>query len=824
MNERISELEALLDEREREVDGLRAKLETIREHVFDAEKTSKAMLFMLEDLTMSEKTIAKAKKEWEDTFDSIQTPLFIHDRGFKIVKCNKAYQALTGFSFTEIIGRPYFEVFPKLENPMEMCRKEETEITAMDRIFKTTHYPIKDINGTYLYSVHLMQDITERKATEDRYKTIIKTAMEGFWLLDAKGRILDVNDAYCRMTGYSRDEVLNMSITDFEAEETPEITARHTRQIMEKGWDRFESRHRCKDHRIVHIDISVTYTKTDEGRFFAFIRDITERKRAEEKIRQEMDTTAHILMIAEATSRITDIDQFLERVVSCANRIMRSDITLSYLLDNDTMSFEPAHAAGLAHEDLPFFKTEFIDVKTAFAGKISECKAIYASGKAQVNAMLSGALSYTEGADAMAVIPLCGREGCLGLLVCLYKSAFNLAEKTAIMNGISHQVSVALEDARLYKASQDRMIDLSRKIETIKVMNEMDHNILSTLDPHAVLETAVNLITKVIPCDRASVCLADREKGGFTYAACFGPAFLKKGASVPFKEVKLLTEVMKTNRSGYVADLDEIRTRLTATEQWWLMQGTKSLLSVPLNVRGEILGILTLGSKRLAAFTRDDLATLEKLAAQVSVALENAHLVSDLEALFLGTVRALSKAIDAKSPWTQGHSERVTKFAMDIGKTMGLDDSEIRNIELAGLMHDIGKLGTYEAILNKPEKLSDEELKLIKQHPLKGAEILEPIKQLKDIIPGVKYHQEFYDGSGYPEGLQGEDIPLMARILGVADTVDAMSADRPYRKGKTMDVIVAELKKCSGTQFDPEVVDAFLKTRNLKTELTDRRQ
>ena len=172
---------------------------------------------------------------------------------------------------------------------------------------------------------------------------------------------------------------------------------------------------------------------------------------------------------------------------------------------------------------------------------------------------------------------------------------------------------------------------------------------------------------------------------------------------------------------------------------------------------------------------------------------------------------SLSSAIDAKSPWTAGHSERVTKYALQIGKEMGLSEKELKDLELAGLLHDVGKIGTYESILDKPGKLTDEERAIMRQHPAKGAEILAPIKQWKDIIPGVKYHHEFYDGTGYPEGLKGEAIPLHARILTVADTVDAMGADRPYREGRAMDVIIAELKRCSGTQFDPKVAEAFLK-------------
>ncbi|MEK7851465.1 MAG: HD domain-containing phosphohydrolase, partial [Deltaproteobacteria bacterium] len=223
-------------------------------------------------------------------------------------------------------------------------------------------------------------------------------------------------------------------------------------------------------------------------------------------------------------------------------------------------------------------------------------------------------------------------------------------------------------------------------------------------------------------------------------------------------------------------------------------------------------GILTVGAKRVAAFTKENLSTLENLCSQIAVALENAGLISDLEELFIGTVKSLSSAIDAKSHWTAGHSARVTGYSIDIAKEMGLSEKELKDLELAGLLHDVGKIGTYEAILDKPDKLTDEELAIMRQHPVKGTEILSPIKQLKHVVPVIKHHHEFYDGKGYPDGIKGEEIPLFARILAVADTFDAMKADRPYRKGRTMDFMIVELKRCSGTQFDPKVVEVFLKT------------
>jgi PAS domain S-box-containing protein/putative nucleotidyltransferase with HDIG domain len=182
----------------------------------------------------------------------------------------------------------------------------------------------------------------------------------------------------------------------------------------------------------------------------------------------------------------------------------------------------------------------------------------------------------------------------------------------------------------------------------------------------------------------------------------------------------------------------------------------------------------------------------------------------DLEELFLKLVRVLVNALDAKSPWTRGHSDRVAEYAENLARAMGLDDDEVKNISLAGMLHDIGKIGTSDPVLDKPGKLTREEFDLVKKHPAQGAAILEGIKQLRDVVPIIKYHHERPDGKGYPAGLKGDEIPLGARILHVADSFDSMTADRPYRKAPGLDYALSEFSKFSGTQFDPSVIGAAL--------------
>ncbi|MFZ5988677.1 MAG: bifunctional diguanylate cyclase/phosphohydrolase [Bacillota bacterium] len=191
---------------------------------------------------------------------------------------------------------------------------------------------------------------------------------------------------------------------------------------------------------------------------------------------------------------------------------------------------------------------------------------------------------------------------------------------------------------------------------------------------------------------------------------------------------------------------------------------------------------------------------------------------SDEHQLF-GGLRALLGTVSAKDKYTLGHSERVMDYAVMIGRSMGLTSERLRLLKIAALLHDIGKVEIPEAVLNKCEPLTSGELNILRKHPSYSVDILEPLSSMELLIDSIKYHHERFDGKGYPSGIKGNDIPLEARILCVADAFDAMLSDRPYRKGMKMDQVVSELKNNSGTQFDPETVKAFLSTLNVNCEI-----
>ena len=202
--------------------------------------------------------------------------------------------------------------------------------------------------------------------------------------------------------------------------------------------------------------------------------------------------------------------------------------------------------------------------------------------------------------------------------------------------------------------------------------------------------------------------------------------------------------------------------------------------------------------------------SIEQMNMIASINLELKQSKEDLERAYLESIEALRYTVEAKDRYTRGHSDRVSEYSTLIGKKIGLSQEELKKLKIGGLFHDIGKIGVPDSILLKTERLTDEEYSEIKNHPSIGKHILSSASIFYDIIPIVYHHHEKYDGTGYPGKLKGEEIPLLARIAAIADTFDAMTSKRSYRDALSIDVAKNEIKRCSGTQFDPELVDAFL--------------
>ncbi|MFO7885071.1 MAG: HD domain-containing phosphohydrolase, partial [Desulfobacteraceae bacterium] len=266
-------------------------------------------------------------------------------------------------------------------------------------------------------------------------------------------------------------------------------------------------------------------------------------------------------------------------------------------------------------------------------------------------------------------------------------------------------------------------------------------------------------------------------------------------------------QALYEHQTHMLLDLSGKFPRLTADA---VTDGMHSALVLPVFINHELKGTIALGFLSEKRLSDDDLTQARQISDQVAVALSNARLVAQLEKLNLGTLEALARTVDAKSAWTAGHSERVTHLSVKIARVLGLADSQVEILRRAAYLHDIGKIGIPLAILDKPGRLTDEEFEKIKEHPVIGARILEPIEAYADVLAMIHQHHEKYDGKGYPDGLSGEEITLGARIMAVADVYDAVVSDRPYRQGWIEEKAIEMITRESGTHFDPRVVDAFL--------------
>ena len=348
---------------------------------------------------------------------------------------------------------------------------------------------------------------------------------------------------------------------------------------------------------------------------------------------------------------------------------------------------------------------------------------------------------------------------------------------------------------------------LGKQFKTLTTMAEVDRLILSSLDIEKIVNTILTYMREIFPCECVSVTIVDSNDLNKTqiYVGESKYENEKQRETIELKPEEL--QKLSDNPHTLLIELDEVLPSYLAP---LASRGIKSFLVLPIFLKQKLSGIITLGYLEPPGLTQEDLAQARQLADQAAVAFSNAQLIDELNQLSWGTLTALARTIDAKSPWTAGHSERVTKIALKIGQVIGLSSEDIDNLRRGGLLHDIGKIGIQPEILDKPGKLTAKERQLMQEHVRLGARILEPIAAFAEAIPIVLYHHERFDGKGYPEGLAGEAIDFNARILAVADYFEAITSKRPYRKALSRQSGIKFIKRGAGREFDPKVVQAFL--------------
>ncbi len=355
---------------------------------------------------------------------------------------------------------------------------------------------------------------------------------------------------------------------------------------------------------------------------------------------------------------------------------------------------------------------------------------------------------------------------------------------------------------RFLDESNSALVALQDKIERL---SQTHSEMILSQDLYHVLETGLSSFRELVKTEVCSVFLVDEEGFDFVHKISI-PASLSSAIQ---EEVKAQ---IGSGSFGWVVSKGRpacIPTEVMGKET----DDSLSIMLAPLSNRDRTIGVAAVVFEQDQDFQRQQtLKLLYLIAGFFSVSLENAYLFSDLKRTYFDTIRAVTNSIEARDPYTRGHSQRVGEIAKTIAEELDWSQREKDLIDWGAVLHDVGKIGTPDTVLNKPGKLTDEEFGIIKAHPSIGAEIVKEISFLEPIVPYVCEHHERFDGKGYPKGLAGEDISIKARLLAIADCYDAMTTDRPYRKGMEAQIAFNEIVTNSGTQFDPKMVAAFKKS------------
>jgi len=511
-----------------------------------------------------------------------------------------------------------------------------------------------------------------------------------------------------------------------------------------------------------------------------------------------------LLAVTEAISSELNLQVLLERIVQEAAGIFGAEKASLMLIESGNLHIKAA--LGLPEEVIRKAVVKVqpdlnISGHVAYSGEPLFIKDIDTDERFGKGRDKTRGQKYET--NSLISVPVKSREGVIGVLNVNSKSTHQEFTKDdlALLTTVANQAGIALENAALYEQAQ-------RQIRELILISEVEEAINRSREMQDIVGVIVEMVRILIPNAEYALYYVDSDDELLEFA---------KGSGRMKMFYERAARKGKGHRRAKEKDAIYVRTLLSDFENGIPVYNFDGLLpeegylsAIPLYSPKGVIGYLELYTNSTAGLTTESLRIMTTVLPLAAVSLENIRLYQELGQGYTETIRALSSAIDAKDKYTIGHSERVALYAIELGKALDFDEKELEVVERAGILHDIGKIGVSEMILGKPGRLDEKEFKEMKEHLRKSGEILKPIKFLGAARDGLITHHERMDGRGYL-GLPGEKIPLLGRMLCIADAFDAMTSDRPYRKGLPLDVAIEELLKNKGTQFDEELVEVFVR-------------
>ena len=473
---------------------------------------------------------------------------------------------------------------------------------------------------------------------------------------------------------------------------------------------------------------------------------------------------------------------------------------LSALDGREALEVANKHKPDLAIIDVKMRKVGGFEVCETLKKNNGECRApaILISGQCDATSRLEGLL---KGADDFLIKPFSPRE-----LITKIERIFKGFDNSKTLSDVS--VKLECEIKRGEQELERVNNELKRLLYSKDTLIGLSQQLNSCLRLETLLDTFLLTVVGQLRVESACFLLAEGwDSRVLVHSLSKGVRLeLVENLQIPFDSP--LGSILASHEKPL--GIEELENYPGAGDQVRAIAAAGFILCHSIHVKGRFIGVLLLGERVHGnGFTQLDMEMLASLSSSAGIAIENARLYNELQETYLATIKAFVNTIEAKDPYTRGHTERVAEYATAVAEGMGLAPEEVETIRFGAILHDIGKLGVYEQILWKPTALDEDEWKIVKSHPETGASILGGIRFLEKAIDIVRHHHERLDGKGYPDGLKDNELSLNARIACVADSFDAMTSDRPYRDALPVEEAVAQMEKKSGTQFDPRVTQTF---------------
>ncbi len=773
----------------------------------------------------AENALLLSEETYRGILNSISEAVYIQDPNGLFLDVNQAAEKLYDYTKEDFIGRtPEFLSAPGKNDLAKLGAYLEQTLNGEPQSFEFwglrkdgTIFP-KEVSNTLGYyfgkkvNIAVARDITERKqaedalrASEEKFRNLFNNSEVGMFRVRLDGsEVLEFNEKYLKILNYTWEELKGVPSVNLWAD-------KHEREQMvellnTKGHvTDFECGILSKQGVVRRCIMSVRLYG-DTGILEGSIQDITERKQAEESIHQrvlELETINRISLVLRATLKQ---EEMLSIVLDEALAILNTSHGSIELYNKTTYKLDRIIMRGwMAQITAPQPLSEGI------AGKVFISGELYISHEFVVDPETHPAsLSQIPPGWGGICLPIRTTQQTLGVMIISIPSEHQLdKDEIRLLAILSEMTGAALQRMQLHEQTV-------RRLEQLNGLRTVDQAISSSRDIHLTLNILLTHTLFQLNVDAADVLLL--HPGSNLLELVVGRGF----HTLVFENVNvsnsLAGHAIMEHRSIMTLNSESaVLYENSKFGKFWKMEGFACYWCVPLIIKGEAKGVLEV--YRRTAFTPDAewLEFLEALAGQAAITIDNTQLFenlqranTDLSLAYDATIEGWSRAMDLRDHETEGHTLRVTDLTLKLARVMRINESQLTAIRRGALLHDIGKMGIPDSILLKEGKLTDEEWVLMRKHPQLAHDMLAPIAYLHDALDIPYCHHEKWDGTGYPQGLAGENIPLVARIFAVVDVWDAITNDRTYRKKWTEQKARQYIKEQNGKHFDPQVVDVFL--------------